>query len=66
MSVSEDEIINATKLVLERVKILAEPAGAASVAAMLADTLNIRGQKVVCVISGGNVEVAKYGKILQM
>ena len=66
VTVSEAEIINATKLVLERVKILAEPSGAASVAAMLADTFGIRGQKVVCVISGGNVELAKYGKILQM
>ena len=66
VTVSESEIIQATKLVLERVKILAEPSGAAAVAAMLADTLGIRGQKVVCVVSGGNVELAKYGKILQM
>lgn len=64
ISVSEEEIITATRLILERVKILAEPSGAATVAAMLSNKAGITGQKVVCVISGGNVELAKFAKLL--
>ena len=64
ISVSEEEIITATKLILERVKILAEPSGAATVAAMLAKKPGITGKKVVCVVSGGNVELAKFAKLL--
>lgn len=64
ISVSEEEIVQATRLILERVKILAEPSGATSVAALLSGRAGITGKKVVCVISGGNVELARYGKLL--
>jgi threonine dehydratase len=65
LQVSEEEIVTATKLILERVKILAEPSGATAVAAMLANKAGISGKKVVCVVSGGNVGLARLGKLLQ-
>ena len=60
MSVAE--IAQAVKLLLERNRVLAEWAGAAPVAAALAGKAGTG--KVVCVISGGNLDVSKLTKIL--
>ena len=55
--VSDDEILQAERLLLERCKLLAEPTGAVSLAAVLFGKLpeTFRGRKVVALISGGNV-----------
>jgi len=54
--VSDDEIRAAMRLILERCKTLAEPAGAAATAALLSGKIKIRpGERVVSVISGGNI-----------
>ncbi|MGB7257075.1 MAG: threonine/serine dehydratase [Pseudolabrys sp.] len=63
--VSDDEIIDAMKILLSRCKLLAEGAGAASVAALV----NARAQlpaksRVCCVISGGNLDLARLKSIL--
>jgi threonine dehydratase len=48
------------RLLLERAKILAEPAGAASVAALLAGAVpDVAGKRVVAVVSGGNVDLGR-------
>lgn len=57
--VSEDSIIQATKTVWERMKIVVEPSGAVPVAALTEDELPFRDQKVGIVISGGNVDLDK-------
>jgi threonine dehydratase len=54
--VSEDEIRAAVKFLLLRMKILAEPSGAASVAAVLFRKLPPEIRSVGIVISGGNVD----------
>ncbi len=59
VTVTESEIAAALRLILERVKLVVEPSGAVSVAAALAGQLGCSGKKVVCVLSGGNVELAK-------
>lgn len=64
VTVEEDEIITATKLVLERAKLLAEPSGAATVAAALSGKLGVQGKKIVCVISGGNIELARLAQLI--
>ena len=52
-------------LILERCKLLAEPAGAAGVAALLSGAATIRpGAPVVAIISGGNVDVTKLATLL--
>jgi threonine dehydratase len=61
--VSDDEIRAAVKFLLLRLKILVEPSGAASVAAVLFHKLPPEIRSVGVVISGGNVdfeELAKY------
>lgn len=63
--VSEDEIGNAIKTLLIRTKLLAEGAGAASVAGLLSGRLPLKpGSKVVCVLSGGNIDPERLKSVL--
>lgn len=64
IQVEEQEIIDATKLVMERAKLVVEPSGAVTVAAVLARKLGVQGKRVVCIVSGGNVELSKLAKII--
>ena len=59
---SLDEISAAIRLLLERNRVLAEGAGATSVAAALSGKAG--GGKVVCIVSGGNIDTATVLKIL--
>jgi len=65
VTVDEDEIANAILLLLEREKTLAEGAGAASVAALLQDRIQVRDKNVVVVISGGNLDVSILSRIIE-
>ncbi|HYK92410.1 MAG TPA: threonine/serine dehydratase [Acidobacteriota bacterium] len=59
VAVTDAEILLAISFLLERAKLLAEPAGAATVAALLAGKVVVRsGAKTVAVISGGNLDVS--------
>jgi threonine dehydratase len=51
------------RLLAERARVIAEGAGAVGVAAALAGRAD--GGKIVCVVSGGNIDLAKLGVILQ-
>jgi len=62
--VNDDEIARAIFLLLERAKTLAEGAGAISLAAVLSGEIDVRGKKVVCIISGGNISMSTLMKIL--
>jgi len=63
--VEEDQIAAAILLLLERKKILAEGAGAVSLAALLNGSVTVpRGSRVVLLISGGNVDSPLLGRIL--
>ena len=61
--VSLAEVTAAIRLLLERNRALAEGAGAASVAAALAGKAG--AGTVVCIVSGGNLDVSKLIDILQ-
>ena len=63
VTVDEDEIAGAILMLLEKCKIVAEGAGAASVAAVLYDKFDTAG-KVACVVSGGNIDVTTLQRIL--
>lgn len=60
--VSEEQIEDAFRLLYERAKLAVEPAGAAAVAALRAG--KIQGERVVCVVSGGNVAAETASAIL--
>ena len=54
-TVSEEHLSRGLLLVAERAKLLVEPAGAAGVAALIAEPHSVEGP-VVCVLSGGNID----------
>lgn len=55
--VTEEEIISAMRLIWERMKIIVEPSSAVTLAALIRDKENFKGQKVGIIISGGNVDL---------
>jgi threonine dehydratase len=64
VTVSESEIHQSLFFVLERMKQLIEPSSAVSVAAAMFDKLGVKDKNVVCVLSGGNVDVRKLGDLM--
>jgi threonine dehydratase len=55
--VSDQEIAVAMGVILERCKVLAEPAAASTVAALLSGKIVVaEGQTVACILSGGNID----------
>ena len=64
-TVSDEEILSAMKLLIHEAHIFPEPSGAASAAVLLANRgLEGLGNKVVLVISGGNVSLNLLAKTL--
>ena len=57
VTVGEDEIVRAMRLVWERMKIIIEPSSAVAVAALLSDRLPVAGKSVGVILSGGNVDL---------
>ena len=63
--VSDQEIVEAMGLILERCKLVAEPAASATLAALLSGKISLpRGSTVVCVLSGGNVDRERLKALL--
>jgi len=63
--VSDKEIKKAMVLLLERAKLLVEPAGAASLAAIISEKTNFKDKEVVAILSGGNIGLDKLTYILK-
>ena len=63
-TVTEDEIATAILTLVEKQKMIAEGAGAVSVAAAMFNKFPIAGKKVVCVISGGNIDVTSLSRVI--
>jgi len=59
LTVTEDQIVEAMRLIWERMKIVVEPSSAVPLAAVLANRALFIGKKVGIIISGGNVDLAK-------
>lgn len=65
VTVSEDEIATAILTLMEGQKTVAEGAGAASVAAVMFDKVpEVKGKNIVCVISGGNIDVSILSRVI--
>ncbi|TVR69940.1 MAG: pyridoxal-phosphate dependent enzyme [Spirochaetaceae bacterium] len=63
---SEGGIARAMRLVWERMKLLVEPSGAVPLAAILERTIDVRGKRVVVILSGGNVDLARIPELLAL
>ena len=64
-TVTEDEIAAAILALIEKQKMIAEGAGAVSVAAAMFGKFPIQGKKVVCVVSGGNIDVTSLSRVIE-
>lgn len=62
--VSDDELRAATRLLIEKTRNLVEPAGAAALAAVLADPPRFAGRDIALVCSGGNISPAQLLELL--
>ena len=64
VTVSEDEIAASILTLLEKQKVVSEGAGAVSVAAVMFDKLPIKDKNVVCIVSGGNIDVNIIDRVI--
>lgn len=64
VTVTEDEIAAAILALIEKQKLVSEGAGAVSVAAAMFHKLPIEGKKVVCLVSGGNIDVSILNRVI--
>jgi threonine dehydratase len=65
VAVSDDWIAEAVVLLMERTKQVVEGAGAAGLAALLAERLPLEGARVGVVLSGGNIDLTTIDRVVQ-
>ena len=65
VTVSDNEIANAILLLIERCKEIVEPAGATPLAAVLSGKIDVKGKRVVCLMSGGNIDVSFVSNLIE-
>jgi len=64
VTVSDDQLRDAMRFAFERLKLVIEPSGAASLAALLDGKVEHRGKRVGIIVSGGNVDARRFAAIL--
>ncbi len=65
VTVTDDQLREAMRFAFERMKLVIEPSGAAAVAALLHGRIpGIAGKRVGAIVSGGNIDPARYGELL--
>jgi threonine dehydratase len=64
VTVSDVQLVQAMRFFAERMKLVVEPTGCLGAAAALDGEVDVRGRRVGVVISGGNVDVARYAALL--
>jgi threonine dehydratase len=62
--VSDDEIREAMRFAFERLKMVVEPSGACTLAALLARRVENLPRRVGVIVSGGNIDTARFAEIL--
>ncbi len=64
ITVTDDQVIEMMRFLLNRMKIVVEPTGAVAPAAVYHNMLGLSGKRIAAIISGGNVDPALLKKIL--
>lgn len=64
VTVTEDEICAAILALIEQHKMVAEGAGAVSVAAAMFGKVPTQGRKTICIVSGGNIDVTILNRVI--
>jgi len=65
ITVTDDEISHSIFMLLERSKLVIEPAGAVGLAALLNNKINVEGKKIGVVLSGGNIDMSLLERIIE-
>lgn len=65
IEVSEEDIVGAVRKLFFLANLKAEPTGALSLAALLGEPRRFSGKKVCCIVSGGNVDVDNYCRLIK-
>ena len=65
VTVTDDEVSSAILSMLEHQKLIAEGAGAVAVAAVMFDKVPVEGKNVICVVSGGNIDVNILDRVIK-
>lgn len=65
ITVTEGEISSAILALIEQHKMIAEGAGAVAVAAAMFDKIPMKNKNVVCVVSGGNIDVTILSRVIE-
>ncbi len=65
-TVDDEQLLNATFLLWERMKIIVEPTGALGAAALLEGKADVRGKRVGVILSGGNADIAALCRHMQL
>ena len=64
ISVTEDEIAAAILALIEKQKLITEGAGAVGMAAIMFDKIPLEGKNIVCLLSGGNIDVNILSRVI--
>ena len=64
ITVSDDEIASAVLRLMEKEKVVAEGSGAMPVAAIMFDKIPLENKNIVCLISGGNIDVNILSRVI--
>lgn len=64
VTVSDAQLVQTMRFFAERMKLVVEPTGALAAAAALQGVLALRGKRVGVIVSGGNVDIARYAALL--
>ena len=64
LTVTEDQIRECMRFYAERMKMVVEPAGCLALAAARYSGIDLKGKRVGIMISGGNVDLENYGRLL--
>jgi threonine dehydratase len=64
VTVSDGDLVGAMRFFAERMKLVVEPTGALGAAAAFERKVDIAGQRVGVIISGGNIDLARYAQLI--
>lgn len=65
VTVTDDEVSSAILTLIEQHKLIAEGAGAVSVAAAMFNKVPIKGKNTICLVSGGNIDVNILDRVIK-
>lgn len=64
VTVSDQQLIRSMRFFAQRMKLVVEPTGCLAAAAVLEQIVDVKGARVGVILSGGNVDLAQYGRWL--